>query len=818
MKTPLARILQAIFVAGMPALSLSVSALERLEPPKGCYLGFNLNDGDTIARLGSRLGITPAVYVRFFDFPLSESSQAGLTNFLEEVRSSGGIALITLEPWQGLDSLTETNCVDLGTLCAAYEQQGIDGILIRFAHEMNGNWYPWGQQPILYKQKFRLLAQSVHSRTARTALLWAPNYGVGYPFGVPRPVSGSADFVALDTNGDGVLSPTDDMYEPYYPGDDVVDWVGMTVYHWGVNYPWFENELPLPNSFANSLTGTHQGVTPNFYARYCADGVHKKPMAVPETAAFYNTQQSGPEEFALKQAWWEQVFNVSGDTSSGLDVALHFPKLKCINWFDHYKQESEAQNNWIDWRVSADQRMRAEFVRYIRAVRNGQPYFLTAQQARWQQSSYAITAIELAHLLSLTGSISFSLNVKAQTACDLVVDLLDAHFDWQGGTRVPLNAGTQTISAAFPLVQALKDGTAYRWNIFLTPTGSNHQQALAWYKGPQPVARTITPAIEIVGFPPVLVPGSNFVTRVKYVAAQSAFIIVNLLDTHGTLQGGGTATISRGDVVVDVPIALRPGVNIGNFVLDAFLSNSSTNWQTPMARAERVAVRVAPIVEQDLIKARVEPAIVPVGEVFRFTVSYAAITNRDLHVDLFDASTNYLASAFQPVPPGSGVRDMTISYTGAKPGEYFVTAFITPSGESWKQAVAWSADRSITVIGSDYQQWVESYWGVTLANDLIAPQDDPDGDGASNGQEFLAHTDPRNAADVLKMRIARVGASLIVSWQSVAGRSYQLFESPNSGGRVWAPVGEPLAGTGTMLQVAVSAENAARFYRVQVLP
>jgi len=56
-------------------------------------------------------------------------------------------------------------------------------------------------------------------------------------------------------------------------------------------------------------------------------------MAVPETAAFYNTQQGGPEEFPLKQAWWEQVFNVSWSTRpAGLDVALHFPKLKCINW------------------------------------------------------------------------------------------------------------------------------------------------------------------------------------------------------------------------------------------------------------------------------------------------------------------------------------------------------------------------------------------------------------------------------------------------------------------------------------------------------
>jgi hypothetical protein len=37
----------------------------------------------------------------------------------------------------------------------------------------------------------------------------------------------------LDTNGDGQLDMSDDMFEPYYPGDDVVDWVGMEVLHLG---------------------------------------------------------------------------------------------------------------------------------------------------------------------------------------------------------------------------------------------------------------------------------------------------------------------------------------------------------------------------------------------------------------------------------------------------------------------------------------------------------------------------------------------------------------------------------------------------------
>ena len=33
----------------------------------------------------------------------------------------------------------------------------------------------------------------------------------------------------MDTNGDGVVDNLDDPYEPYYPGDASVDWVGMSV-------------------------------------------------------------------------------------------------------------------------------------------------------------------------------------------------------------------------------------------------------------------------------------------------------------------------------------------------------------------------------------------------------------------------------------------------------------------------------------------------------------------------------------------------------------------------------------------------------------
>jgi len=121
--------------------ALNVTALERLEPAEGCYFGFTLNESTTIENLRSRLSFTPAVYSRFFAFPLSDPTRPALEAFLTEVSTVQGIAMITLEPWSGLDRVNAAACKDIAEICAAAEARGLSGIFIRFAREMNGNWY-----------------------------------------------------------------------------------------------------------------------------------------------------------------------------------------------------------------------------------------------------------------------------------------------------------------------------------------------------------------------------------------------------------------------------------------------------------------------------------------------------------------------------------------------------------------------------------------------------------------------------------------------------------------------------------------------------
>lgn len=68
-------------------------------------------------------------------------------------------------------------------------------------------------------------------------MLWAPGVGIGYPYlGEQYPMQCDIypdECAALDTNGDGNITQSDDMYDPYWPGAEYVDFVGMSVYWFG---------------------------------------------------------------------------------------------------------------------------------------------------------------------------------------------------------------------------------------------------------------------------------------------------------------------------------------------------------------------------------------------------------------------------------------------------------------------------------------------------------------------------------------------------------------------------------------------------------
>ncbi|WP_236830095.1 glycosyl hydrolase [Blastococcus sp. KM273128] len=335
----------------------SAAELARPGAGDGVYLGVNLDWGDrTLAEHSAALGSRPAAAVSFSGFPFSPADERNLDAAVEQVRGEGGLLLLTLEPHGGLAAVTEEVSEALAGRLARYNERGVP-VVVRFAHEMNGSWYPWGQQPSAYVEAFRRVAAAVHAGAPGSAVMWAPNYGGGYPFtGGAHAAAAPGDVAALDTDGDGTVSAADDPYAPYWPGEDAVDWVGMSLYHWGDSHPWGENEVPEAGKFVAQLTGSYAGRggddrgLPDFHAEYGER--YGKPVAVPETAAFFAPGGGGADELAVKQAWWRQLFEPG--------LAQRLPRLAMVNWFEWAKDEPEVGGR-VDWRATGSAPVRDAF-------------------------------------------------------------------------------------------------------------------------------------------------------------------------------------------------------------------------------------------------------------------------------------------------------------------------------------------------------------------------------------------------------------------------------------------------------------------------
>lgn len=134
--------------------------------------------------------------------------------------------LITLEPWPddiefpGLMFITSGSADDEIEDWADNVRDWGHPLFLSFAHEMNGWWYPWGTAtappdkpptPIgntfqAYKEAWRRVHGIFKRKNANNVTwVWAPN----------------------------VVFPGSTPLTDLYPGDDYVDWVGVSGYNWG---------------------------------------------------------------------------------------------------------------------------------------------------------------------------------------------------------------------------------------------------------------------------------------------------------------------------------------------------------------------------------------------------------------------------------------------------------------------------------------------------------------------------------------------------------------------------------------------------------
>ena len=110
--------------------------------------------------------------------------------------------------------------------------------------------------------------------------------------------------------------------------------------------------------------------------------------------------------------------------------------------------------------------------------------------------------------------------------------------------------------------------------------------------------------------------------------------------------------------------------------------------------------------------------------------------------------------------------------------------------------------------------WLLQNFGTTNVN----ANADPDGDGQSNLQEYLAGTDPNNAASVLKINFfTRNVVSrnyTVLSWNSVATRCYAVQAVPKLAGGLWTDsINLPILGLGSVGFTDLDPTN--EFYRIR---
>jgi hypothetical protein len=116
--------------------------LARLELATGTYFGVNLNwDDDSPAAYDERLGRQAAVYALFLPFPFDDGAAVSFRESMDKIAEQGGMALLTLEPTISLGEITVGMAEELARTLDEQNQRGVP-IFLRFAHEMNGSWYP----------------------------------------------------------------------------------------------------------------------------------------------------------------------------------------------------------------------------------------------------------------------------------------------------------------------------------------------------------------------------------------------------------------------------------------------------------------------------------------------------------------------------------------------------------------------------------------------------------------------------------------------------------------------------------------------------
>jgi hypothetical protein len=117
----------------------------------------------------------------------------------------------------------------------------------------------------------------------------------------------------------------------------------------------------------------------------------------------------------------------------------------------------------------------------------------------------------------------------------------------------------------------------------------------------------------------------------------------------------------------------------------------------------------------------------------------------------------------------------------------------------------WGTDANNDGLPDD---WQRENWGSKWPS----PATDEDADGASNLQEFLAGTNPRDAQSSLRTSLLTTQAGIRLQWGTQPGFVYQVQSTINL--KDWSDSGPPRFAAGESDSVPAAATADIRYYRV----
>ena len=254
-------------------------------------------ESSCFATSGEALDSYKARYGRFPDIALYYRSLDGTLLFSSEktsLKERGVTPLATVEPFvagqpASLQDIASGRYDSYIHSAAASAISYGKEVLLRFAHEMNGDWYHWSGDPAAYVAAWRHYVDVFRADGATNVkFVWSPNVNVSgrYPFNAYYP---------------------EDASHPGY-----VDYVGLDGYNWGGEVIWKTLRQIFMSSYTqlNKLSGG-------------------KPAIIAETGSV--------EEKGRRPAW----------IRTGLleTIPKELPKVAGVVWFDR-NLAAEGHRDW----------------------------------------------------------------------------------------------------------------------------------------------------------------------------------------------------------------------------------------------------------------------------------------------------------------------------------------------------------------------------------------------------------------------------------------------------------------------------------------